>query len=359
MKRIPTLDGWRGIAILLVLITHVQAGLWGHVYGWHKWLDLGQHGVGIFFVLSGYLITARLLEEDGIDLRRFYLRRFFRLMPCAWLYLLSVAVLCLVIRMPIIGSDAWASLFFYRNYWPVTDNSANVLTAHFWSLSLEEQFYLAWPPVLLFAGKKWALRIAVAGAAACAIFRYFHWSYYNRPILDFHAEVRVDALLIGCAVAFLLKYPAVRSWLERNGTWLFYACVPAYLWYVYRYQQLIPFAESLLIALMIASTSIVPSSVISRALENKQLKFLGVISYSLYVWQQLFLMPRSGGLFALLLPIAAIGSWQWIEQPCIQLGRRLERRYFIDRTDARGAAQPPALPGSVEACPEPTDTPAA
>ena len=74
----------------------------------------------------------------------------------------------------------------------------------------------------------------------------------------------------------------------------------------------IPFAESLLIALMIASTSTRPASAISRALENRQLRFLGVISYSLYVWQQLFLMPRSGGLFALLLLLAALGSWSLI-----------------------------------------------
>jgi len=356
MKHIPTLDGWRGIAILLVLITHVQAGLWGHVYGWHRWLDLGQHGVGIFFVLSGYLITARLLGDEHIDLRRFYLRRFFRLMPCAWIYLLSVAVLGFLIHMPIIGSDAWASVFSYRNYWPITDNSTNVFTAHFWSLSLEEQFYLAWPPVLVLAGKKWTLRIAIAGAVACAIFRYLHWAYYDQPIRDFHAEVRVDALLIGCALASLLRYASIRAWLERHGPWLFYACVPAYGWYVYRYQQLIPFAESLLIALMIAVTSTRPSFAISRALENRQLRFLGVTSYSLYVWQQLFLMPRSGGLFALLLPLAALGSWSLIEQPCIRFGRQLERRYFLDRNPQAQTNQDAVLQASNELEPAGTST---
>ena len=75
-----------------------------------------------------------------------------------------MAAIGLLIRIPIIGNDVWPSLFFYRNYWPVTDNSTNVMTAHFWSLSLEEQFYLALSPVLVLVGRKWALRIAIAGA---------------------------------------------------------------------------------------------------------------------------------------------------------------------------------------------------
>ena len=91
MDRIPTLDGWRGIAILLVLVTHLQISLLGHLYGSYHWMDLGQHGVNLFFVLSGYLITSRLLGENKINLKAFYLRRFFRLMPCAWTYLLTLA----------------------------------------------------------------------------------------------------------------------------------------------------------------------------------------------------------------------------------------------------------------------------
>ena len=77
MHRIPTLDGWRAIAITMVIAQH---------YGL---AEIGRHGVGIFFVLSGYLITTNLIRErehnGAIDLRSFYIRRFFRLMPCAWL----------------------------------------------------------------------------------------------------------------------------------------------------------------------------------------------------------------------------------------------------------------------------------
>jgi peptidoglycan/LPS O-acetylase OafA/YrhL len=231
MKRIPTLDGWRGIAILLVLITHLQAGLWGHVYGGHRWLDLGQHGVTIFFVLSGYIITAKLLDNEEISLKRFYLRRFFRLMPCAWLYLISVAAIAKIIHVPIIGPDAWSSIFFFRNYLPTADNYTTVCTAHFWTLSLEEQFYLVWPFVLLYAGRKRSLHIAISGAAACAILRLSHWVYYSQTS-GFHTEVRADALLIGCALAMLLKNETIQSWIKSNGLWLFCFCAPAYIWHI-------------------------------------------------------------------------------------------------------------------------------
>src|SRR5579863_6368632 len=83
VKRIPTLDGWRGLAVLIVQLFHYQ------LYFMHYFLTyspawIGEHGVNIFFVVSGYLITATLLRRDKIDFKRFYVRRFFRLMPAAW-----------------------------------------------------------------------------------------------------------------------------------------------------------------------------------------------------------------------------------------------------------------------------------
>jgi len=93
MKRIPTLDGWRGIAVLLVLADHVRFALHAEA---SPGVATGQHGVTIFFVLSGFLITSKLMEEKNatgsIDLRSFYVRRFFRLMPAAWAFLLFAAM---------------------------------------------------------------------------------------------------------------------------------------------------------------------------------------------------------------------------------------------------------------------------
>src|ERR1700761_6122181 len=132
--RIPTLDGWRGIAIFMVMMSHFIAGYLVHPR-LGQWFNLGQHGVQIFFVLSGYLITSNLLCEDKIHLGRFYVRRLFRLMPAAWTYLLVLVALTAWTPLKIIGSDLWACLLFFRNYLPET--VTNTCTEHFWSLSLE------------------------------------------------------------------------------------------------------------------------------------------------------------------------------------------------------------------------------
>jgi peptidoglycan/LPS O-acetylase OafA/YrhL len=89
MNRIPALDGWRGIAIAPVLIDHIEHAVL-HRYAL-PWTQTGQHGVTIFFVLSGFLITTKLLEGP-IDLRRFYMRRAFRLMPVAWTFLAAMLI---------------------------------------------------------------------------------------------------------------------------------------------------------------------------------------------------------------------------------------------------------------------------
>ena len=255
MDRIPTLDGWRGIAILLVLVTHLQLSLLGHLYGGYRWIDLGQHGVNLFFVLSGYLITSRLLGENKINLKAFYLRRFFRLMPCAWTYLLALAIASVIAHTAFIGRDAWSCLFFFRNYYPAGEAASNFRTGHFWSLSLEEQFYLVWPPVLVLAGRARAVWIAAIAAAGCAIFRFLHWQSYNQVFRDQRSEVRFDALLAGCIFALLMQSPRVRAWFQQYGTILFWILVPVLIWHLYRYEWLIPLSESLTMAALIVSTS--------------------------------------------------------------------------------------------------------
>lgn len=323
MDRIPTLDGWRGIAILMVLATHLQLSLLGGLYGGHRWMDLGQHGVTLFFVLSGYLITSRLLREETIDLKAFYLRRFFRLMPCAWAYLLALGIASAIAHAALIGRDVWSCLFFFRNYYPAHEAASNFRTGHFWSLSLEEQFYLIWPPVLAFSGRARAIWIAAAATIGCAVFRLMHWQSYNRVFADQRTEVRFDALLVGCIFALLLQSPVVRAWFVRNGKLLFWILVPILLWHLYRFEWLIPLTESLTMAAMMACTSLAPSTGAGKVLEWKHLKFLGLISYSLYVWQQgvLFIpLPRIGAVF---LPLVAILSYGLIERPCVALGRRV------------------------------------
>lgn len=348
-QRIPSLDGWRGIAILMVLFDHLVRGL--ELRGIpFRWVLVGQHGVTIFFVLSGYLITTKLLEGGPIDLKRFYMRRFFRLAPCAWSYMLALLLLGIVLHHKLIGIDAYACLLFFRNYLPTND--ATAMTEHFWSLSIEEQFYLAWPLVLWLGGRKKSLWAAIIAMLVIAAIRLSAWSYYEGSMHYQHTEVRADALMVGCVAALVLQMAiSFRQWLTKYGTVVFLASLPPFLFYIACFPGLIPLSESILIAVMIASTSLATRSLPSRILEYKHLSFLGTISYSLYVWQQVFLIPHwglsRGVVIAALLPLVAVGSYALIERPCIRLGRRIEA--LLETHPAKACAmsvEPAATPYS-------------
>ncbi len=217
-NRIPTLDGWRGIAILMVLSEHFVIGFVKHRFFGSEFLQLGQHGVTVFFVLSGYLITSSLLAQERINLRSFYIRRFFRLMPAAWTYLLVLGLLTLLTPLKVIGEGAWGCLFFFRNY--MAPNPAWFNTGHFWSLSVEEQFYLAWPGLPLLLGNKKAAWLAGIAAVGFSIYRIVNWGpdeYQNFA----RTPMCVDKLMIGCLLALLLSNGRVRQSFERNGRLIF------------------------------------------------------------------------------------------------------------------------------------------
>ena len=321
MKRIPTLDGWRGIAIALVMIEHTQGALLGRCF--RPWTQTGQHGVTVFFVLSGFLITSKLLEGP-IDLKRFYVRRLFRLMPVAWVYLFAVW------SFGLMGGQHWFSrneiascLFFYRNFF---FHGLTLFAAHFWSLSMEEQFYIAWPSLLLLAGTRNAKWIAIGGALACASFRLMNWSHYDCLWLSFETQVRADALLVGCLTAILLENPAFRSIATRwSRVWALPA-LAVVLFCIYRFHWLPPLTECVALAGLIAASVLHPRSIFARPLSFPPLAWLGTVSYSVYVWQQFFFAHRSESVtlvMVCLMPLFALGSYYWIERPFTRFGHSL------------------------------------
>ncbi|HEU5457571.1 MAG TPA: acyltransferase, partial [Terracidiphilus sp.] len=265
--RIPTLDGWRAIAIAMVLVAHFGPGT--------RAFDIGKQGVGIFFVLSGYLITTNLLRErsksGAINLKNFYLRRFFRLMPVAWT-LLAITLIFGATD----GREIASCVFFYRNF---LIHPRTLVTSHFWSLSIEEQFYLAWPCVLVLAPRR-ARLFAILAASALAVYRFsLPLSFLNAHFgwTQFHA----DALLIGCAFALTPKIPrmpAVVFWIS--------AIVVAVC--THFFPSFPPFGESVLIGWMIQTTARGAIPAVQKALNWRPVAQIGVMSYSLYVWQTPF-----------------------------------------------------------------------
>ena len=331
-NRIPTLDGWRGVAILLVCINHLQAGLQHNFYVGGYLLDLGIHGVEIFFVLSGYLITSRLLSEERINLPVFYLRRFFRLMPCAWVYLFTIVLLSSLTHLKLIGEDLPACIFFYRNYFPAHESTSNALTSHFWSLSIEEQFYLVWPILLASLRKRRALLISILTIILIAIYRIAFWNLYTHQLSPLRTEVRADALLIGCCLAILVENDLFRFSLRRHSITIMAICFPALLGFIYRFHGLLPVTESIVIALLLGSTSLNPSSTVGRILDWQHLRFLGTISYSLYIWQELFLIPHWGLIGPAFLPATALLSWLLIERPFRRIGYKVSQRLTANQS---------------------------
>jgi peptidoglycan/LPS O-acetylase OafA/YrhL len=144
-QRIPSLDGLRAISIALVVFSHMVQ--WKHIAPTYL-AGYGLFGVFVFFVLSGYLITNLLLREHErtatVNLKKFYIRRAFRILPAAFVFL---AVTTILFRHEIHWYHVAAAAFYFANM----DPSRPFILWHLWSLSVEEQFYLLWP----FALKKW------------------------------------------------------------------------------------------------------------------------------------------------------------------------------------------------------------
>lgn len=327
--RIPSLDGWRGIAILLVLLDH---GRYALRLDQNPGDSTGHHGVTLFFVLSGFLITSRLMHEKAttgkIDLRKFYLRRVFRLLPCAWVFLAFAALVsCVSADRSIALPNILSAVFFYRNY-DYLFAPFQGITGHFWSLSIEEQFYLVWPSLLILAGMKRSRWVAIAGAAATALYRWHKWSTLaSLPLIyTLGTHLRADALLVGCAAALLA--PTLRPYLRA---WMALPLLGGFVLCIHHYHSLIPLRESVIVALLLTVTSTV-SSPVFRILDVKPLAFLGAISYSLYVWQQPFMAPYSNYVSfffaACLLTAVALISYYCIERPAQAFGQRIALGYI-------------------------------
>ena len=296
----------------------------------------GIMGVSVFFALSGFLITRRLMDGGRIDLADFYRRRAFRILPPIMAYLAVVAFLGLRLHLiPLDGSQLLGSLFFYRNY-QTPSYFEGWYTGHFWSLAVEEHFYLIWPVLLWWVGFRRARWIAPAMALAVGVWRFAdgHWDWIGRlnPLLRGSAartDYRLDTLLFGCAVALVWDDARVQALMKRvGGTWLAVsagvAAVGFEVWKPHGYLSIV----AALMALLPAATVSKPESLAGRILETPQLAWVGRVSYSLYIWQQLFLVPDPVGMWqrppwTLGLFLCAAASYYLVERPAIALGRRL------------------------------------
>jgi peptidoglycan/LPS O-acetylase OafA/YrhL len=297
---IPTLDGWRAIAVSLVIGAHSYTMLMNNgTEAARSLATLFSHagyGVDIFFALSGYLICTLLLSEKQrngtISLFRFYVRRAFRILPPILLFLATIVLLSSTDILPHIEmGEILGTLFFYRNYL-----MGSWYTGHFWSLAVEEQFYAVIPLFLLMVDRQWAVRSASVLIALCIGIRWFEYAqgWFADSLLQFRTENRFDGLLWGCLLALSMQSPAIRAWLERHLTdWIFFTMIAAVvvLLVVFNSQPARRTLVAAFMPLLIGYTVLHRDSFVGRILELPVLKWIGRLSYSLYIWQMVFLVP--------------------------------------------------------------------
>ncbi len=344
------------MAILWVMACHSQGQLFGPEGFWPnraiaRAAERGTFGVDIFFGISGLLICTRLLSgwraRGRIDLADFYLRRAFRILPPFFLYLVAIGVLWAA-GILTLGPLAYASCFvFLRNYIPEPYVWTDPFTAHAWSLSVEEHFYLIWPALLgglatIPRARRAAVLIAVASIGwsfldfnARASTRFLHLPINHHY---WRTDYSLGGLLLGCWMALCLVEPARRERIARRLSpavwWLLLAL---FLWLTTSVRENAARAiVAPIVPLLLAGTLLHPHALAGRILEWGPLRWVGRISYSLYLWQQLFLIPPTatrplGRLhdlpFAWIAAFAcALASYHLIERPAISLGQRLCRR---------------------------------
>jgi peptidoglycan/LPS O-acetylase OafA/YrhL len=343
-----SLDGLRGIAVLAVVLSHLPN---------LEFLG-GFFGVDLFFVLSGFLITSLLLEEwrarGDISLKAFYARRALRLLP-ALLEVLTVAVVFSALREPAAEAGAMrrASLItlgYSANWFVAFGRYPRPELAHTWSLSVEEQFYVLWPFVLLLMLKMNFSRrtiggVLVASMLASAALRAYLWlTTRSWERVYYGSDTHADGLLAGALVA-LMMFSGVRPQTGpalRFLNWIALGMMIFLGFYLVRGWAADPLlmtggylALNLGVAAVVMCLVCAPWPPLRLLCEAPPLVWVGKISYGVYLWHAVvFWMLRSVGAGipapSWMLPLAAVLaaaaiSFYAVERPLLKLKRRFER----------------------------------
>lgn len=377
-RYIPALDGIRTFAVLIVVLYHLG----------FTWAQGGFQGVTIFFVLSGYLITRLLRIEFArtgtIDLKSFWTRRIRRLVPATITLIVVVAVLCTFfnhVMLTKMRPDILPSLLFFNNWWQIFNNVSyfgalgdpSPLT-HFWSLSIEEQFYVVWPLLLFallhFGARRRPIRVV---AIVLAIASALEMALLYNPAVDpsrvyYGTDTRAFAMLFGAWLAFV-PTRAMNPFLDHGhhghrgarglqargadgrtsdprqsllrryaldiagaaalaGLVLLVVYTNGYTAFTYRGGTVLAAALSV----VLVAACVQPDGILARVFAFKPLVWLGQRSYSIYLWH----FP----LFALMNPVGDVTARPWwvylIECGIVLVAAELSYR-FIETPFRKGA----------------------
>ncbi|HZO79358.1 MAG TPA: acyltransferase family protein [Solirubrobacteraceae bacterium] len=379
-RYVPGLDGLRAIAVLLVIVYHINA----------PWARGGMLGVGVFFTLSGYLITDLLLNHyrrrGNLGLAQFWIRRARRLLPALFLMLVVVSILVALFdasQLDSVRRQVISGAFYFANWSTIAVHGSYfsrfaqpLPLDHLWSLSIEEQFYLVWPWLVLLAVKflsdrRGVLLIALIGTAVSAFLtaQLYHPGLLDPTRLYEGTDTRAFELLIGAALACVrpTAFPRFRSRISlRRLLALDLAGVAGLITIFILVWQTTPFTPFLypwgLLLLSFSSVAVIgavvhSASALGALLGSRPLRWIGVRSYGIYLWQWPIVVlwgQSTNGVnwgrallqIAVTFVVASL-SWTYLEAPIRRgaLGRLWRRAHLgAARLSARRTAY--ALGGS-------------
>jgi peptidoglycan/LPS O-acetylase OafA/YrhL len=360
---VPCLDGLRALSIFFVLAEHASLSH-GFPIAHDPHLGImGRFGVSMFFSISGFLITLLLVREwnrrGTVSLSGFYRRRALRILPAYIAYLLVVFALTRVDYVNLTRTDWLGALTYTVNF--ISEPSWEI--GHVWSLSVEEQFYLAWPFIVLLAAPRRALYVVLAYLAAAPVLRVLLWAFFteNVPLIEQLTPLRLDAIAAGCLLGLLAEKESFRRRVRQTrrqamGTIAVAATAIGVCVIIGRditvFDVTVRYTVvALSMTAIIWSAASWPATHLGRILEARPLVFIGVLSYSLYLWQQLFLNPHSTHWTArwptniVLALLAAVASYYVVESPFLRIKDRKAvavdkpAPHIVENEVARVAAQ--------------------
>jgi peptidoglycan/LPS O-acetylase OafA/YrhL len=351
------IDGLRAIAVLSVIFFHA------HIRGFSG----GYVGVDVFFVISGYLITQLIAADADKPLNSwiatFYIRRGRRILPALFATSLIIAVPVIILYLPwdlirfgrslaatpVMGVNVvvWRQVVGYFH-----SDAARIPIAHFWSVAVEEQFYLLYPLILaLICRHLRSNKTAALSAISAVSFAFCVWGSYHRPSANFFlAPPRAWELLLGAVLAMRTEHSAKSP---RINELLAFFGLLVLVYAVCRYDETMRYPGIYALAPCMACAALIQSgrgrpTMIARVLSSKPLVFTGLISYSLYLWHfpiltiyPYFLITKVGplevgGMIAATW-LFAILSWRYIEVPIRKKALLRSSRAFLSSMAAAAA----------------------
>ena len=337
-SRIHSLDGLRAASILLVIVGHIAGTV--NAPAWLTPMhNLGNFGVKIFFVISGFLITFLLLDEvrrkGAISLSGFYLRRIYRIFPAYYFYIACIVLASSIGIVDLLPGDVFHASTYTMNYHHDRAWALN----HTWSLAVEEQFYLLWPLALLALGVRRAIICAILFTLLAPLIRATMWYGMDANVSAMTREFQAvgDALAAGCLLAVVYyRGWSLPGWFRSTGfvviplslfvlPAILYKLDPG-LYYVFG-QSYVNIAAAFIVWRCVS----VNRGPAYRVLNYPPMVWLGTLSYSLYLWQEPFLNSWSTAWFAswpvnlVLAFVCAVTTHYLIERPFLGLKERLSR----------------------------------